>query len=329
MSAASGTERDGASRIPLLSFVAAVLALTVLVSAACGGGSNDEDHDVQTPVPTGAPFPVVVSRDMEVGSNRFVLGLLDQSDNSQILGADLHLRFFLLEGSDRTLKTEADPQALRVTKTYTHTHADGTVETHEAGETGAYVTQVTFDTAGDWGVEVTGTDSGGEALEAVGASFDVLQESAGLDVGDDAPRSVQSVLSDVGDISEIDTSLNPIPEEHDKTIAAAVTSGRPTVIVFATPAFCTSQICGPTKDNVDQLYQQYGSRANFVHVEPYDLVKARAGDGLTPLPLLTNEWGLSTEPWVFIVDSRGKIAAKFDGIVSYEELESALTPTLG
>jgi hypothetical protein len=266
---------------------------------------------------------------MEVGANRFVLGLIDQSDESQILGADVHLRFFLLDGSQQALKFEADPEALLVTKSYTHTHEDGTVETHEAGETGAYVAPVTFDTAGDWGVEVSGTDADGEALEAVGASFNVLQESQGLDVGDAAPRSVQSVLRDVGEITEIDTSLTPIPEEHDKTIAEAVTSGRPTVIVFATPAFCTSQICGPTKDEVDALYTAYGEQVNFVHVEPYDLVKARAGEGLEALPWLGAEWGLSSEPWVFIVDSQGVIRAKFDGIVGTQELEAALTPVLG
>jgi cbb3-type cytochrome oxidase cytochrome c subunit len=115
---------------------------------------------------------------------------------------------------------------------------------------------------------------------------------------------------------------------HDKTIAEAVTNGKPTVIVFATPAFCTSQICGPTKDLVDDLYGAYADQANFVHVEPYDVAKARAGEDLVPITLLTQEWGLTSEPWVFVVDSSGMISAKFDGIASYEELEAALTDTL-
>jgi len=283
---------------------------------------------VLTPVPTSAPFPIVISRDLEVGPNRFVLGLVDQTDESQILGADLTLRFFLLTGVEQALKAEVKPEPLLITKSYTHTHEDGTVETHEAGETGAYVAPVTFDTAGDWGVEITGTEADGNALEAVTSTFNVLAESAGLDPGDAAPQSVQRVLADVAGIAEIDSSLDPIAEMHDKTIAAAVTSGKPTLIVFATPAFCTSQICGPTKDIVDDLYAAYGDRANFVHVEPYDLAKARSGEALEALPLLSEEWGLNSEPWVFVVDAQGIIAAKFDGIASYEEMEAALSAVL-
>jgi hypothetical protein len=305
---------------------AAAIAASVLflVAGACGGGSAD--RVVLTPVPLDKPLVIVVSRDMEIGDNRFVLGLVDQRDESQILGADLHLRFFYVTGAEQTLKSEADPEALRITKTYTHTHEDGTVETHEAGESGAYVSAVDFDAAGDWGVEVTGTRQDGRAIEASGASFNVLEESAGLDPGDPAPRSVQRVLRDVSDITEIDTSQTPIPEMHDRTIAEAVTSGRPTVIAFATPAFCSSQVCGSTKDIVDDLYATYSARANFVHVEPYDLTKARTGEGLVTLPFLREEWRLISEPWVFVVDAAGVISAEFDGIVSYEELERALAP---
>jgi len=101
------------------------------------------------------------------------------------------------------------------------------------------------------------------------------------------------------------------------------------VVVFASPAFCTSQICGPTKDIVDDLYAEYSAQANFVHVEPYDVAKARSGEALEALPLLSEEWGLNSEPWVFVVDAQGVIAAKFDGIASYEELDAALAVVLG
>jgi len=319
MSAGQRPDRDRISSIRR-PFLVSVPLLMLL--AACGGG-GDDGHPVLTPVPETAPEPVIISRDMEAGPNRFSLGLIDQSDDTQILGAELHLRFFLLDGSGQVLKFEADPEALVITKSYTHTHEDSVTETHEAGETGAYVAHVSFDTAGDWGVEITGA-ADGEALEPVTATFNVLEESAGLDVGDPAPRSTQRVLADVADISEIDTSLNPIPAMHDMTIAEAVSSGRPTVIVFATPAFCVSQICGPAKEIVDDLYAAYGDRANFVHVEPYDLGKARSGQALEPLPFIEQEWRLVSEPWVFIVDAGGVIAARFEGIASYEELESAL-----
>ena len=192
---------------------------------------------------------------------------------------------------------------------------------------GAYRTTADFDVAGLWGVEVTGTTADGQALEPLRPTFSVNEEPFGLAIGDPAPLSEQLLLSDVDDITEIDTSENPIPEQHDMTVADAVTSGKPTVIAITTPAFCESQICGPTKTFFDDLYSQYGDVANFVHVEPYQVQPVRDGecaqlsDCRNPI---IDEWRLQSEPWVFIVDADGKIAAKFDGLVTFDELEEAL-----
>jgi glutathione peroxidase-family protein len=140
---------------------------------------------------------------------------------------------------------------------------------------------------------------------------------------------------------------------HTMTIAEAVTSGRPSVIIFATPAFCLSRICGPTKDVVDDLFEQYKDEVNFVHVEPYFLELAREGKALCSIPVfnlqgarerwggaecpvLTDDelpppdqsWNLTSEPWVFLVDSEGNIAAKFEAVVTMDELKAALEPLL-
>jgi hypothetical protein len=310
--------------------LAAALATIGLVAAACGGdkGAGDDVNGKLVLTPVSADLlPVVISSDLGVGANRFILGLLD-SEEAEVLGADLHLRFFLLKGQDATLKSEANAEPIRITKTYTHTHDDGTVESHKAGETGVYVANIDFDSAGQWGVEVTGS-VGGQALEPVRPVFEVREKTLSPAIGSPAPSSVQPVLSDVADIKDIDTSEIPIAEMHDTTIADAVNSGKPAVIVFATPAFCVTRICGPSKQIVDDLYEAYGGRANFIHVEPYDLANARSGAGLEPLPFITDDWGLVSEPWIFVVDSEGNIAGKFEGVVSYEELEAALKATLG
>ncbi|HEX2076803.1 MAG TPA: hypothetical protein VHG08_03815, partial [Longimicrobium sp.] len=36
----------------------------------------------------------------------------------------------------------------------------------------------------------------------------------------------------------------------------------------------------------------------------------------------TEQWGLPTEPYVFVVDSSGNVTAKFEGIASAEELRT-------
>jgi hypothetical protein len=115
---------------------------------------------------------------------------------------------------------------------------------------------------------------------------------------------------------------------HELTIAEAIDSGRPTVVAFATPAFCQSRVCGPLMDSVvDPLFQRYGEQVNFVHVEPYELAKARQGE-IATVPTV-EEWGLQTEPWLFIIDREGRIAGKFEAIVAVEEVEPVLQRVVG
>jgi hypothetical protein len=299
--------------------VLASAAAAALVAVACTG-DEEADSDAVTEV-----RPIVINSELLVGENRLMIGLLSQ-DNEEITGAEVAFHLFKLDGEQQELRAEATATPITVEKSYTHTHDDGTVESHSAGESGAYVATVQFDDAGQWGVEAIVTISN-VTHDTPRAQFTVLEDSVSIAVGAPAPRSETLTLDDVGDVAEIDTSDPPIPEMHTMTIAEAVTSGRPSVIVFATPAFCLSRICGPTKDAVDALFEEYKNEVNFVHVEPYELDRARDGEGLFPIAA-TEEWGLRSEPWVFLVNGEGTVAAKFEAFVAIDDLTRAIEPLL-
>ncbi|MCH8814135.1 MAG: hypothetical protein IH957_03415 [Chloroflexi bacterium] len=297
----------------------------MLIAAACGGG-NDDDRTILTPV-SGPFIPQVISSDIAVGENRFVVALLDQ-DQLPIAGAQLRAEFVRDEDGSSTVVAETDLTAITILRSSTHLHDDGEQHLHEAGELGVYVATVEFDVAGQWQVFTSGT-VGGEQMEPTPFLFEVRETPLSPAIGAPAPQSVQLIIDDVDDITEIDTSLIPNEGMHNLTIADAVTSGRPTVITFATPAFCTSQICGPTKEIVDALFTQYSDSVNFIHVEPYDVERVRAGDcqpglGACLVEFLDTEWGLLSEPWVFTVDAAGNIAGKFEGVVGETELNEHL-----
>jgi len=260
-----------------------------------------------------------------------MVGLVDKKQNNTIHGAQLHFRLFKLEPEGNkvkeTLKAEMDARSVIIKKTFDEVHPGGIRHRHEVGEIGVYAARVEFDSLGDWGLEITGTLNS-QPLPTFTPAFVVQQRTTTVPIGAPAPRSVQTILKDVKDVEEIDTSLVPNPDMHTTTIAEAVVSGKPTVIVFATPSFCVSRLCGPAKQAVDSLYEKYKGKANFIHVEPYDLEKAHSGGGLVVLPWLVQEWGLETEPWVFLVDRNGNIADKFEGIVTEEEIEAGLTTLL-
>jgi hypothetical protein len=81
-------------------------------------------------------------------------------------------------------------------------------------------------------------------------------------------------------------------------------------------------MCGPVVDIVRTLFPTYGKRVAFTHQEIWqDFAEKKM------FPTV-EEWRLDTEPWVFVVDGKGIIRAKFEGLVTVQEIESALQQVL-
>ena len=131
------------------------------------------------------------------------------------------------------------------------------------------------------------------------------------------------------------TDFTPDPELYQLTIPEAIISGKPTVIVFATPAFCTSPTCGPQVDTVAELKDLYWDEANFIHVELYDNPEEIQGDlDKAVLSSLVHDWGFSSiahwfnESWTFLLGRDGRIAQRFEAFATLVELEEALLAAL-
>jgi hypothetical protein len=81
-------------------------------------------------------------------------------------------------------------------------------------------------------------------------------------------------------------------------------------------------MCGPVVEIVKGLLPTYGKRVAFIHQEIWqDFASKKA------FPTV-DEWRLSTEPWIFIVDGQGIIRGRFEGLVTVSELEAALRQVL-
>ncbi len=307
--------------------VLASLAVLATAAAACGGSSAPpapEFPDVIT-LGEGELFPVITNSTLAVGENRFSLGLLDE-ENSLVLDADIHLRFFDLTREEQVLKSEADARFIPVELSFIDEQSGK--EKRLVGSSGVYVTQVSFDTAGAWGVLLDVTLADGRELEPIPFRFDVLEETMELAIGDPAPASRQLTLADVDDVTEIDSSFPSRPHMHEITVADALAAGKPLLVAFATPAFCESRTCGPVMDSVmDPLYETYADDAIFIHIEPFQLEQLREGIDRIPVEA-TAEWGLQTEPWLFVIDEQGRIVAKFEGIIALDEVETVLVRVL-
>ena len=307
-------------------FVVVVLILGLVGAAATACASSDTPSFPKVlTLGKGDIFPTIVNHTLAVGENRVAMSLSDRDDN-KLFDASIHVRYYNLNGGKTKFLTEADTRFIPVHLSYVDEQS-GTRATVPTGDDGVYVSYANFSEGGDWGVEIS-IERGGERLAPIPFRFNVLDAPIEPGIGEEAPRSVQQTLANVASVEEIDSSSPPRPAMHNLTVADAVTSGRPTVIAFATPAFCRSRTCAPVMSEVmDPLAATYAGQVNFVHVEPYVLRDLRQANIENPVPA-TREWRLGTEPWVFIVDQQGRVAAKFEGIMAADEVESVLAVLL-
>jgi hypothetical protein len=201
------------------------------------------------------------------------------------------------------------------------------------GIRGAYSASMTFDRPGPWQLRVSVDD--GEVSGETVIDLEVVERSPVPAIGQRPPLSRTKTLADVPGVERLTTDYNADEDLYRLTVAQAIESPRPAVVVFASPAFCTSATCGPQVDTVKELKAAYADRADFVHVEIYDFPDEIQGDlSRASLAPAVEEWGFSSVPhwfnesWVYIMDDEGLVDHRFEGFATLTELEAALKATL-
>ena len=135
----------------------------------------------------------------------------------------------------------------------------------------------------------------------------VLRAKVGI--GDAAPRSRNRTVADSAEwyrVSTMDTRVDLYRWE----IADLIDRGRPFLVVFGTPQHCT--MCVDQIVRVQIMQEKHGDRFAFIHVDGY---KDNA---------VWVEWGVTGEPWTFMVDGRGKVASVFPGQTEIGLLEDEM-----
>ncbi len=276
--------------------------LLALLLTACGAEA------APTPAATSSQLQAqVVATEIVVGNQQRVpIGITDH--NTPVTDATVHVRSFVLNGNTGVFKGESD--------------APFKGQGLEGG--GTYVAHLTFDKPGDWGLEITASRPNG-AHTTVRLPMNVIALPVVPGVGQPAPATQNPTAKDVADVETIDSG-RPVDDMHQLSIAEAIQQHRPALVVFATPAFCTSRTCGPEVKAVQSLEPAYRDRLAFIHVEIYrdfkpDPSKKRLAQAVI-------DWRLQTEPWIFLIDSKGTIQARFEGPAATDEVKAALDQLL-
>ena len=201
------------------------------------------------------------------------------------------------------------------------------------GTRGTFAAEVNFDRSGSWRLDISA--AGPDATGWGTVELEVLDASPVPALGTIAPLSENKTLGQYGDIALVTTDYSPDLGLYDLTIREAAENPLPSVVVFASPAFCTTATCGPQVDTVSELREKYGGQANFIHVEIYDNPDEIQGD-LTRARIAptVDEWGLTqiphyfNESWTFVLDPEGRVVQRFEGFATIIELEESLQVAL-
>ena len=196
------------------------------------------------------------------------------------------------------------------------------------GSRGTFTGMLDLASAGLWGIEVAVPRPDG-SIESLLFPVMVKEQSTAPAVGAPAPRGENRMALDVASLAELTTSSEPDPALYAERINAALDRGRPFVITFASPAFCTTALCGPQVELLSELVPTWGDRYSFIHVDLYENPHEIRGDleRARRTPLLKT-WAIESDEWTFVVGPDGRIAARFESFVAREELEAALQAAL-
>ena len=319
-----------------LTGLAAVAAAVLL--AACGGGPAEPSASggaSRAETEAAQEEPAAMAEEARPDREVLITGPRSEDGLQAILGTgDLGVGVnrvgFVLTSLDGIV---TDP--VTVTSSYTGTEGGVVGETAEMvfqpwpyGTRGLHTGELTFGQAGPWKLEISAAAPDGSVSRAE-LAFEVAEATSAPANGAPAPLSRSKTADDVASLDDITTGSLQDADLYQVSLDDAVRSGLPTVVVFASPAFCTNAVCGPQVEVLTQLKDKYSGRANFVHVDFYDNPAEIQGDldkGVISPTVI--DWGLPSIEWTFVIDREGIVATRFEAFVTFEEVESALLDAL-
>jgi hypothetical protein len=180
-----------------------------------------------------------------------------------------------------------------------------------------YTTELDFPSNGEWRIAAL-IKQGDEVAATLLPSASVGEFKAVPQVGEKAPKISTPTADDAGgDLAKITTRLPP--DTQNRVDYADALGKEPVVLLFATPQFCQSRVCGPVVDVAEQVKDQYGDEAAFIHMEIYN--DNDPSKGVRPQ---VRAFRLPSEPWLFAVDRQGVVRAEVEGAFGLDELTSAV-----
>ncbi|HEU4393268.1 MAG TPA: hypothetical protein VFR04_06485 [Solirubrobacterales bacterium] len=269
------------------------------------------------------------------GKNRYPFGVFER-DRTQVPGAEVALYFAKAPAPKAGGETETGdkgpaakatmqaldepavgpyPAAIESLVTPPAFRAKTTSDDPDAASV-VYSTEVDFPSDGEWRIAAL-IKQDGEIKGALLPSA-VVGEFGGVPrPGQRAPRIHTPTAAETNDLSQITTRIPP--DTQNQVDYADALGKEPIMLLFATPQFCQSRVCGPVVDVAEQVKQQFGDEAAFIHMEIFN--DNDPGKGVRPQ---VRAFNLPSEPWLFAIDREGRVSSVIEGAFGPEALTAAV-----
>lgn len=276
---------------------AIALAVALILLAGCTTTGRAQ-QDVN---PASDLAVAVLSSDLAVGTERLVLALRERTER-RVVGGPLHLRL-----------TPQPPTGAPALEATAFPRPSG------GADIALYAAAVAFPRAGVWEVQVEAPSGRPEAPLTGSAVTEVHPTPATPAVGAPAPPVALPHLAAATPLAQRTSLAGPDAALYPADPAGAIGKGRPAVLTFAAPSVCPGGACAAQVAALSDLRGRFGDRLQVIHADPFPTQPLPAEP-----PAVVRAWNLHTQPWTFVIDGRGIIAARFEGFVGLEELSEAV-----
>jgi hypothetical protein len=179
-----------------------------------------------------------------------------------------------------------------------------------------YAAEVTFPTDGTFQVlvdaKVDGEDRFAAGLIQVGRTMQMPKAGENAIV---TPTPTPAKTMGVDPIC----TRRPACGMHEVSLDAALDRGDKVFLSIATPAFCTSKLCGPEIDMIEEARANFDD-ITFIHIEVLANDETETVQRFGPLSPAALAWKLEQEPAIYAIGTDGKIDERWLGPVDRGEI---------
>lgn len=241
----------------------------------------------------------IITEDLELGNNRIVLSVLD--NKGQTITDNLRFSFKKL-GSNKTNEIKEIAVSFWPPKR------------------NVFVTNINFNKTGYWEFIVNRDN------ETAKAAVNVLENSSTLSIGDTVEPIITPSINDF-EISKITTDIDADKNLYQYSLDDALKQKKPILLSFSTPGLCVTGACAPQMEELKKISNSNNDLI-IIHVEiwkNFDEVMKKGDLSVGVLNDSVQKFNIKTEPWTFLINSKGIVKNRYQGFVESKEIKLDLS----